>query len=46
VPVDELSVIQVPRNGTEVTETIIPVTTELTQAWSGILDVYRWQKKK
>lgn len=46
VPIDRYSIIQVPRDGSEVTETLIEMTPELTEAWRSVLSVYRWQKKK
>lgn len=44
--VDYMSVIQVPRDGTAVLETIVPLSDKLTEAWAGALDLYKWSKKK
>lgn len=44
--IERMSIIQVPRDGGEVAETYIPMTSELTEAASGILSVYQWSSKK
>lgn len=44
--VDRMSIIQVPRDGSPVTEHEVFLTDELTVAASGILSVHKWSSKK
>jgi hypothetical protein len=45
-PVDQLSIIQVPRDGSAVNETLVSVSEELSAAWMGMLAVYEWTKPR
>lgn len=42
--IETMSIITVPRDGSDVTEKLVPVTLELQQAARGVLMVYEWLK--